>query len=117
MKNTIIFTFRVKPEIQLEVYVTKNGKAPFLDWLESLDNKIRYRVKERLYRIALGNLGDHKFISKGVSEIRLTFGSGYRIYYSNMENKTIMLLCGGDKSTQKRDVKKTNAYLQDYLLR
>jgi putative addiction module killer protein len=101
---------------QLEIYVTKNGKKPFIEWLESLEDKTtRYRIKERLDRVALGNLGDHKFISNGVYELRLTFGSGYRIYYSHLEEKIILLLCGGDKSKQKRDVKKAITYLKDYL--
>jgi len=67
---------------QLKVYVTEDGRKPFIEWLESLEDKtIRYRIKERLDRVALGNLGDHKFISDGVYELRLVFGSGYRIYY------------------------------------
>lgn len=103
---------------QLKIYVTKEGKKPFVEWLEALeDRKARYRIKEKLDRVALGNLGDHKFISDGVYELRLAFGSGYRIYYGNEENTVVLLLCGGDKSTQKKDTKKAVTYLKDYLSR
>ena len=92
---------------QLKIYVTEDGRKPFIEWLESLEDKtIRYRIKERLNRVALGNLGDHKFISDGVYELRLVFGSGYRIYYGNEGKEIILLLCGGDKSSQKRILKR-----------
>lgn len=103
---------------QLEIYITRDGKKPFINWLESLKNKqVRYRIKERLDRVALGNLGDYKSIGSGVFELRIKFGSGYRIYYGNKETKIILLLCGGDKSTQKSDVKKAIHYWKDYLSR
>jgi len=92
---------------QLKIYSTNNGKAPFIEWLESL--------KERLDRVALGNLGDHKYIGDNIYELRLDFGSGYRVYFVNQENDIILLLCGGNKSSQKNDVKKAKKYLHDYL--
>ena len=101
---------------QLKIYVTEDGKKPFIEWLESLEDKtIRYRIKERLDRVALGNLGDHKFIGNGVYELRLAFGSGYRIYYGNEGSEIILLLCGGDKATQKKDIKKAVIYLKNYM--
>lgn len=103
---------------QLEIYVAKDGKKPFIKWLESLkDRNIRYRIKERLDRVALGNLGDYKFIGDGVSELRFKFSSGYRVYYAEEGNKIILLLCGGDKSSQQKDIKNAIAYWQDYLAR
>lgn len=103
---------------QLKIYVNKEGRKPFVEWLESLeDRKARYRIKEKLDKVALGNLGDHKFVSDGVYELRLAFGSGYRIYYGNEGNTVVLLLCGGDKSTQKKDIKKAVAYFKDYLSR
>lgn len=101
----------------LKMYITEDGKSPFVDWLESLDNQIRYLVKEKLDRIALGNLGDHKYIAQGVSEFRMSSGSGYRIYYGEEGNSVILLLCGGNKSTQKRDIKKAINYFKNYLSR
>lgn len=103
---------------QLEIYETEEGKMPFIDWLESLKDKtIRYRIKERLDRVSLGNLGDYKPIKKGVSELRLNFGSGYRIYDAEEGDKIILLLCGGNKSTQSSDIKKAIAYWENYLSR
>lgn len=103
---------------ELAIYVTSNGNKPFVEWLESLkDKKIRFRIKERLDRVILGNLGDHKPIGKGVSELRFNFGSGYRIYYGEDEDTIILLLSGGDKSTQSKDIKKAQQYWQDYVKR
>lgn len=102
---------------QLEIYVSPNGETPFIHWLESLDNKTRYRVKERLDRVVLGNLGDFKAVSEGVFELRLPFGPGYRIYFGKQENILILLLCAGDKKSQKADIKKAKHYWLDYLNR
>lgn len=103
---------------QIEIYSAINGKKPFISWLESLkDKKIRYRIKERLDRIAIGNMGDYKPIKKGVSELRFDFGPGYRVYFGEDKQKVIILLCGGDKSTQETDIKKAIKYWQDYLSR
>lgn len=105
-------------EKQIEIYCSTNGKKPFISWIESLkDKKIRYRVKERLDRIAIGNMGDCKSIRQGVSELRLDFGPGYRVYFGEENQKIIILLCAGDKSTQERDIKKAIQYWEDYLSR
>jgi len=105
-------------EKKLNIYVKQDSKKPFIDWLESLkEQKVRYRVKERLDRVTLGNLGDHKFIAQGVFELRFAFGAGCRIYYGEDGNKIILLLCGGNKLTQKKDIKKAIIYWQDYLSR
>jgi putative addiction module killer protein len=64
------------------------------------------RLKERLDRVALGNLGDYKQINKDIFELRLAFGAGYRIYFYEEDRKIVLLLSGGNKSTQKKDIKK-----------
>ena len=103
---------------QIEIYCATNGKKPFISWLESLkDKKFRYRIKERLDRIALGNMGDCKPIAQGVSELRFDFGPGYRVYFGEKNQKMVILLCGGDKSTQDKDIKKAIKYWEDYLSR
>lgn len=102
---------------QINIYVTRDGKKPFIKWLESLDNTVRYRIKERLDRVALGNMGDHKSVGKEVFELRINFGAGYRIYYGTENDEIVLLLSGGDKSTQKKDIKKAISYWQDYLTR
>lgn len=109
---------RISIKKELNIYVTLDGNKPFVDWLESLkDRTTRYRIKERLDRVALGNLGDHRSVGEGVMEIRFKFGSGYRIYYGEEGKKIILLLCGGDKSSQTKDIKKAHIFWKDYLKR
>lgn len=70
------------------------------------------RVSERIGRLMVGYYGDFKKIDNDLSELRLKFGSGYRIYFSEINNVIVLLICGGDKSTQNRDIKKAKEYLQ-----
>jgi len=101
---------------ELKIYAASNGKAPFITWLESLKDKtVRYRIKARLDNVSLGNLGDHKAIANGISELRFSFGAGYRIYFGQTGGTIVLLLCGGDKSTQEKDIKKAKEYWKDYL--
>jgi putative addiction module killer protein len=75
----------------IEVYQDEEGKAPFLDWLEELkDVKARAIVKKRLDRVRLGNFGDHKAIGGGINELRIDYGSGYRVYYGR-NGETLVL--------------------------
>ena len=77
----------------------------FRDWLDGLrDRKARLRIDDRLRRLASGNTGDTKAIGDGVLELRLHFGPGYRIYYMWRDGILIILLTGGDKSSQSRDI-------------
>jgi putative addiction module killer protein len=100
---------------QINLYLTREGISPFTNWLESLKDKtMRYRIQERLDRLALGNFGDHKSVGKGVFELKFMFGSGYRVYYGEESDKIILLLCGGDKSSQKKDIKKAHEFWRDY---
>ena len=86
---------------QVEILQTE----AFRDWLESLrDRKARLRIDDRLKRLASGNAGDTKFVGDGVQELRLHFGPGYRIYYMWRDGALIILLNGGDKGSQKRDI-------------
>ena len=88
---------------------TADGKKPFDDWLYGLKDKVtQARIATRLNRVALGNLGDAKSVGDGVSELRLTFGSGYRIYYALDGDKIVLLLCGGDKGSQNKDIQSAN---------
>ncbi len=67
--------------------------------------------------VALGNLGDVKSVGAGVSELRLAFGKGYRVYFAQEGEKIILLLCGGDKGSQDKDIREAKTYLQDYRRR
>lgn len=75
-------------------------------WLDNLrDIRARARVLARVERLAAGNPGDVKSIGEGVSEIRIDYGPGYRVYFTRRGNKIVILLAGGDKSTQDSDIK------------
>lgn len=98
------------------IYVHDNGKSPFETWFRKIgDPNTRALIKKRLNRIRLGNFGDFKFISHGVFEIRLNFGPGYRIYFGRKGNKLIVLLCGGDKSSQYNDIQNAKKYWNNFL--
>ncbi len=76
-------------------------------WLKKLKNdRAKAKILTKLKMITLGSLGDHKFIGAGVSEIRIDYGPGYRLYYTRRGNNIILLLVGGSKSSQKRDIAK-----------
>lgn len=79
----------------------------FRSWLDGLrDRKARLRIDDRLKRLASGNAGDSKSVGDGVQELRLHFGPGYRVYYMWQGDVLIILLNGGDKSSQARDIAK-----------
>lgn len=91
--------------IEIREYVTEDGRNPFQEWLDSLkDRQTLARIDLRLNRIRLGNIGDTKSVGHGVYEIRLTFGPGYRIYFGRRGDTIIILLHGGDKGSQSRDI-------------
>lgn len=77
----------------------------FAAWLPTLrDRRASAKIVERLYRASNGNFGDVKSVGGGVSEMRIDYGPGYRVYFSQRGNELVILLCGGDKRTQKRDI-------------
>ena len=89
--------------ITVEYEVIKS--ATFLNWLKGLrDRNARARIAVRIDRIEDGNFGDHRSVGGGVSEIRVNVGQGYRIYYTIRNRTVVILLCGGDKSSQRRDI-------------
>ena len=91
-------------EIEIEVYETVNGKRPFELWLKGLrEIHTKAKIRVRLDRLRMGNFGDCKTISDGVSELK--------IYYGKIGHKVVLLLCGGDKSTQAKE------YLKNYQKR
>jgi putative addiction module killer protein len=77
----------------------------FNHWLEALrDKSAKAIIAGRIQRISLGNFGDSKPVGDGVSELRIDFGPGYRVYFTKRGKAVVILLCGGDKATQKRDI-------------
>ncbi len=102
---------------EILIYKTEDGKCPFNTWMNKLDNSVKARITKRLERVSEGNYGDYKKIDASISELRFKFGSGYRIYFTELENVIIVLLCGGNKSTQVKDITKAHEYLKNLMER
>jgi putative addiction module killer protein len=103
---------------ELEYYVTAAGKKPFKEWLEGLkDVAARAKIRVRLDRVRLGNLGDNRSVGGGVYELRVDYGPGYRIYYACESECIILLLLGGDKSKQKKDIDVAKEFWSDHKRR
>ena len=78
----------------------------FAKWIDNLDDiRARARIQARVERLAAGNPGDAKAVDEGVSELRIDYGPGYRVYYKKHRQKMVVLLVGGDKHTQAKDIK------------
>ncbi len=83
-------------------------------WFNSLrDRKARARIDVRIRRLSLGNPGDVKAVGEGVSELRIDYGPGYRVYFTQRGQRLIVLLAGGDKPTQKQDIKRALEIARD----
>ena len=81
--------------------------AEYESWFEKLrDLQAKARILARIRRLSLGNLGDVKPVGEGVSELRITYGLGYRVYVKQQGDVLVILLVGGDKSSQKRDIER-----------
>lgn len=99
-------------------YETTDGASPFATWLDSLkDAKARAAIRVRLDRLALGMLGNHHDVSGGVWELRIDFGPGYRIYYGEWKGYVVILLLGGTKRGQNRDIAVAKKYFDDFRRR
>jgi putative addiction module killer protein len=103
---------------ELRIYVTKDGREPFSEWLASLrDIRARAKIRVRLDRVSLGNIGDCHTVGEGVQELRIDYGPGYRIYFGQEGATIVLLLSGGDKSTQSRDIETAKRYWSEYRRR
>ncbi len=100
---------------EIGIYETLDGKSPFIEWLNSLkDINAKAKIIKRIERIKLGNLGDYKSVGKGICELRIDHGAGYRIYFGQVGNTIVIILCGGDKNTQDKDIIAAQEYGEDY---
>ncbi len=103
---------------ELRIYVTEDGREPFSEWVASLrDIKARAKIRVRLDRVRLGNLGDCRGVGEGVQELRLDYGPGYRVYFGQEGATIVLLLCGGDKNTQSNDIDTAKQYWNEYRRR
>ena len=99
-------------------YTDELGISPYAKWLSSIrDSRAKARIMMHVDRMELGLFGDSESIGEGLSELRIHYGPGYRVYYGKAEKHHYLLLCGGDKSTQSRDIKRAKAHWQDYQRR
>ena len=88
---------------------------PFEEWLLRLrDARARARIRARLARVRLGNLGDAHAVGSSVWELRVDYGPGYRVYYAQSGPATLLLLCGGDNTTQAADIRQAQTYWTEY---
>ena len=103
---------------EIRHYVTADGVDLFARWLEGLrDRQASARIKTRIDRVSLGNFGDVEPVGEAVSELRIDWGPGYRVYFARVGKTILLLLCGGDKRTQRRDIENAKTYFQDYQRR
>lgn len=100
--------------IELLEYNDERGRSPFQRWFRRLDNRAAARVTAALERMIDGNFGDTKSVGQGVMERRITFGPGYRIYFGRDGESLVILLGGGDKGRQQRDIEDAHRRWQRY---
>jgi putative addiction module killer protein len=103
--------------MQIEEYLDADGRSPFGAWFEALEATAAARVTVALARAAQGNLSNAKGVGGGVSELRLDFGPGYRIYFGRDGATLIVLLAGGTKKRQQRDIEAAQERWIDYKRR
>ena len=84
----------------------------FERWLAALQGVLKYRVLVRLRQATAGNLGDTQSVGDGLSEMRLHFGAGYRLYFTQKGKRLIVMLAGGDKGSQQRDIRRAQQLLK-----
>ena len=97
--------------MEVREYVTWNGRSPFSEWLVSLkESKVVNGIVARLLRLADGLRGDWKSIGSGMFELRIHAGAGYRIYCGKNGDRLVIVLAGGDKPNQRRDIEKRHEY-------
>lgn len=100
---------------EVQNYLKADGTSPFEGWLDSFqDTKTVSKIKKRLRRVELGNLGDYRSLGAGVYELKIDYGPGYRIYFGQIGLTVVLLLCGGDKSSQDQDISQAKKYWRDY---
>ena len=97
------------------MYTLSSGKVPFDSWLVGLrDSRARAKIRVKIDRMQAGNFADHRSVGEGVYELRIDYGPGYRVYYTLARKRIVLLLAGGDKSSQGEDIATAIGYWKDY---
>lgn len=99
-------------------YQQEDGREPLTEWLNALrDKAAQARIRIRLRNLQAGNFGDVEPVGDGVSELRIHIGAGYRVYCARYGKELVILLCGGDKSSQATDIKRAKLLWQEWKIR
>lgn len=105
-------------EYVVKVYETKDGRFPFDEWLNELkDLQARSKIRARLDRVRLGNLGKCDPVGDGIHELKIDFGPAYRIYFGTIGKNVILVLCANSKRRQQKDIDKAKDYFNDFVMR
>lgn len=111
------FKWKPNPE-KSSITILPNGVGPFSEWMKSLrDRQARAKIHVRIDRLQTGNFGGVRSIGSGLSELRVDVGPGYRVYFGQIDEVVVLLLCGGDKTTQTKDIVIAKAYWEDHKRR
>ena len=106
------------PLEKIRLYQTSTGKSPYEFWVEGLkDVKARHIIRAKVDRLTYGLTGKCEPVGQGVFELKIYYGPGYRVYFGQDGQTIVILLSGGDKSTQSQDIEKAKFYWQDYKRR
>ena len=100
--------------VDVREYLAQDGRSPFAAWLEQLHSPAAEKVVTALYRLANGNFSNVKGVGSGVFEYRIDFGPGYRVYFGQDGPTLVILLTGGTKQRQQRDIETAHAYWRQY---
>jgi putative addiction module killer protein len=104
--------------VKIEQYQDEDGGIPYRAWFTKLRDAVaKAAIAKRIDRLALGNFGYCREVGNGVSELKIDLGPGYRVYVGQQGEKLVILLCGGDKSTQPKDIDLAKKYWADWKRR
>lgn len=106
--------------VEIRKFITEKKRCPYGEWIVTLDPKVAARIAARIDRVQFGNFGDMKPLKgyiRGLCELRLQFGPGYRVYFGRQKEEVVILLCGGGKGNQKQDILRAETYWKEYLER
>lgn len=99
-------------------YQTSDSRQPYTEWWQGLKDRVGASIiKAHVDRMELGHFGKSRWVGEDVWELKITYGPGYRVYYLRDGEHVVILLCGGDKGSQKRDIQKAKEYATDYWRR
>ena len=103
---------------EIRHYTTEDGRYPVQSWLDRLrDQEAKHRISSRIRRLQRGIPGDSRAVGGAIRELRIHYGPGYRVYFAMMDKTVILLLCGGDKKTQRTDIATAQKRLKNWKSR